>query len=57
MAIGDILEFGTLRWYNNDGTYYDVKQYPSYYRSVPNYSSFTFATIQHCGKLGNKKWC
>lgn len=42
MAIGDILEFGTLRWYNNDGTYYDVKQYPSYYRSFPNYSSFTF---------------
>ena len=42
MAIGDILEFGTLRWYNNDGTYYDIKQYPSYYRSFPNYSSFTF---------------
>ena len=42
MAIGDILEFGTLRWYNDDGTYYDVKQYPSYYRSFPNYSSFTF---------------
>ena len=42
MAVGDILEFGTLRWYNNDGTYYDVKQYPSYYRSFPNYSSFTF---------------
>ena len=42
MAVGDILEFGTLRWYNNDGTYYDVKQYPSYYRSFPNYLSFTF---------------
>ena len=42
MAVGDILEFGTLRWYNNDGTYYDVKQYPSYYRSFPNYSSFAF---------------
>ena len=42
MAIGDILEFGTLRWYNNDGTYYDIKQYPSYYRSFPNYLSFTF---------------
>ena len=42
MAVGDILEFGTLRWYNTDGTYYNVKQYPSYYRSFPNYSSFTF---------------
>ena len=42
MAVGDILEFGTLRWYNKDGTYYDVKQYPSYYRSFPNYLSFTF---------------
>ena len=42
MAVGDILEFGTLRWYNTDGTYYDVKQYPSYYRSFPNYSSFAF---------------
>ena len=22
MAVGDILEFGTLRWYTSEGTYY-----------------------------------
>lgn len=43
MAVGDILTFGTLRWYYNEGTYYDVKQLPSHYRSYPSYSSFKFA--------------
>lgn len=42
MAVGDILTFGTLRWYTSEGTYYDVKQLPSTYRNSPNYSSFKF---------------
>lgn len=42
MSIGDILTFGTLRWYYKEGTYYDIKQLPSYYRNYPNYANFTF---------------
>ena len=40
MAVGDILTFGTLRWYTSEGTYYDVKQLPSAYFNEANYSSF-----------------
>ena len=42
MAVGDILAFGTLRWYTREGVYYDVKQVPSCYRTYPNYFSFKF---------------
>ena len=42
MAVGDILTFGTLRWYTSEGTYYDVKQLPSMYFNKANYSSFKF---------------
>lgn len=42
MAIGDILTFGTLRWYYSEGTYYDVKQLTSHFRSYPSYKTFTF---------------